>query len=70
MLTFPSQDQVLALHYRCFEKDRYRAETFDAENIVENLLLGPFGYFLPPTSRFWRESIFGLDWLYHFSLSA
>ena len=59
VLTFAPQDQVFAIHLGLFEKDCYRTETFDAENIVENLLLGPFGYFLPPASRFWCESISG-----------
>jgi len=70
MLTFPSQNQVFAIHFCRFEKDCYRTETFAAENIVENLLLGPFGYCFPPASPFWCESISGLDWLHHLSLSA
>jgi hypothetical protein len=70
ILTFASQNQVFAIHFRRFEKDCFRTETFATENIVENLLLRPFGYFLPPASGFRCESISGLDWLYHLSLSA
>jgi len=65
MLAFPSENQVFAIHFCFFEKDCYTAETSAAENIVENLLLGPFGYFIPPASRFWRESISVLHPFYH-----
>ena len=70
MLTFPPENQVFALHFCGFENDCYRAETSAAENIVEYLLLRPFGYFLPPSSGLRCERVFGLDRLYHLSLSA
>ena len=50
MLTFPLENQVFAIHFCGLEDDWYRAETSAAENTVEDLLLRPFGYFLPPES--------------------
>jgi hypothetical protein len=70
MLTLPSENQVFAIHFCGFEKDWYRVETSAAENIVEDLLLRPFGYFLPPASALWCEWIRWLDRLYHLSPSA
>jgi len=67
MLTFPSENQVFSLHFCGFEKDWYGAETSAAENIVEDLLLRPFRYFLPPAPGLRREWICGLVRLYHFS---
>ena len=59
MLTFPLENQVFAIHFCGLEDDWYRAETSAAENTVEDLLLRPFGYFLPPESGLWCEWISG-----------
>ena len=69
LLTFTSENQGFTIHFCCFEKDCYRTETSAADNIVEDLLLCPFGYFLPPVSGFWCEYIFGLNLSYHISFS-
>jgi hypothetical protein len=70
MLTFPSENQVFAIHFCRFEKDCYRAETSATPDIVQYLLLRPVGYFLPPASRVCREWISGLRRLYHLSFLA
>jgi len=69
LLTFTSENQVFTIHFCGFEKDCYRAETSAADNIIEDLLPGPFGYFLPPASGFWCECIFGLNLSYHILFS-
>jgi len=69
LLAFTSKYQSFTIHFCRFEKDCYRTETSAADNIIEDLLPGPFGYFLPPASGLWRKFIFGLNLSYHILFS-